>query len=219
VPGSQAHHGVPVDQRHQAGPTGPRQHPLQQHLRSQHARPRRRNDTDCQDHSLAAVLWKHGHACDLEHLSGRSPPALGRSVLHQQPGRNRMLRDTPEQRHARGPARSSRPGGTSGLSVTSGTSQTPFINELSRAASCHHWPRQACGRPGCLCGTGHPAVDGANDGSPGTRTPADLSGLWFKRFADATGTGRNDPPGIQPAKMPRRRTTKCHPERFRKERR
>jgi len=42
-----------------SGTYRPRQRPQQQHLRSQHARPSRRNDTDCQDHSLAAVLWKH----------------------------------------------------------------------------------------------------------------------------------------------------------------
>jgi hypothetical protein len=40
-----------------------------------------------------------------------------------------------------------------------------------------------------------------------------------QRFTDADGIALNDPPAIRPRKMLRRRTTACHPERFRKERR
>jgi hypothetical protein len=44
-------------------------------------------------------------------------------------------------------------------------------------------------------------------GHPDTRL---LSGPWFRqRFADAVGTGLNDPPATRP---PGRRTTECHPD-------
>jgi hypothetical protein len=47
-----------------------------------------------------------------------------------------------------------------------------------------------------------------------------LAVLWLTQpFAGVTVIDLNDPPAIRPPTMPHRRTTECHPERLRKERR
>jgi probable HAF family extracellular repeat protein len=72
------------------------------------------NDSDCQGHALAAVLWEHGAAYDLNQLTGPSALHLAETFYISNPGRDRMPGDTPERGHPRGPARPSWPGGTPG---------------------------------------------------------------------------------------------------------
>jgi hypothetical protein len=140
VPGSQAHHGFLWTNGTMPDLPPPGSAPCSNTYAVNTLGQAAGNDTDCQGHSLAAVLWEHGHAYDLDHLIGRSPLHLAEAFYINNRGEIGCFATLPNGNMYVVLLVPAGLAARQGLPVTPGTSQTP-VHQRAVARSIPDPPR------------------------------------------------------------------------------